>query len=404
MGDVWKSSKEYPGRIKALQPPTPEMVCWTENCLPCVAPHGKKTFICAVFTGIFAVTPLTNVTNFSLDYQLYLNLIFHRKNFSFYTHALTMPTIDMFLLVLATYLKFNGQSGTSWLDFSLVIAGCVNLWYLVWGIGNGVWWMGISAAPIVWGCWSLAHLYANYALDSHPGDADFHWYDPGPWYANPLIWLVVLSFIQSFSHVVEDLPPRVSGTPHWMAKREFFCGRVDDPCELFVRFLRAIFQTIFGAVDEFIASPRLVPLFWGICPTYFVMRKLNLCTSWTSRQRLDDLWRKAQESLEPMDRPSLDCGIDACNAQPYELSFFGRVLEWILDHLLCCICPKPPDQIPDPALDFIGTGGGTFLRKRHRPNMFRLLWQCFSCQQWAFYDKAESWQFDYYSAKINQCH
>eukprot|EP00013_Stygamoeba_regulata_P028825 CAMPEP_0177646534 /NCGR_PEP_ID=MMETSP0447-20121125/9823_1 /TAXON_ID=0 /ORGANISM="Stygamoeba regulata, Strain BSH-02190019" /LENGTH=477 /DNA_ID=CAMNT_0019149069 /DNA_START=405 /DNA_END=1838 /DNA_ORIENTATION=- len=424
----WKTSKSYPNRIRVLQAPTPEMVLWTEGCLSCVAPTIADPCTSSIFTGICTVTPLTNVTNFSLDYQLYLNLIFHRHNVSYYTHVTTMPLINMLLLVVASFCKFSDQPSVSWIDLSLVIACAANLWYLVWGITSGVWWMGISALPVVWACFAGAQLYADALLGS-PLDEQFRWYDPGPLAANPLLWIAVLSLAQCISHVPEDLPPRVSGTPHWMSRREFFCGHVRTPCDLAVRLLRALLQTLFGTVDELLASPRLLALFWGVCPTYYLMCKLDLCTEWSSRRQLDELWSKAREALTPLDRPCVQCGllqqekcprceevvvlcqksslsddeavlVDDWCADAKQADDFVRRLNWVLDNVLCFLCPKV-DRIADPALDYIGIGGGTFLRSREQIGLWRVLTDYARCRVSVYEDQATLWELDYESAKLH---
>ena len=175
-----------------------------------------------------------------------------------------------------------------------------------------------------WLQWVVANLWTYHVAEFQPGDAEFKWYDTGRFYTNPLYLMALASFLQSLSHIVEDLPPRVSGKnntmvvcphillcctvivalpspmctaayPHWTTKREFFCGTVDSWCEFADRSARGFFQFCFGAVDEFIASPRLIPLFWGIVPVYWCMRKCG-CRGRT-RAHLDNLYGLGKKSL-----------------------------------------------------------------------------------------------------------
>lgn len=123
----------------------------------------------------------------------------------------------------------------------------------------------------------LRHHPNRYALlpDTDP---EWRWYNPGPSYANPLVWMFVVAFLQACTHYAEDLPPRVSGDIMWTDKRMFFCGSFNEGAlnqcrDLSYRLFRGLVTIVFGMIDEFIASPRLLPLFWGLVPVFAVAQR-----------------------------------------------------------------------------------------------------------------------------------
>ena len=121
--------------------PTANMACCTSAFEGCVTagrdpprpyrnPWDWFRHLVVAFTGVCAVTPLTNVTPASLKYQLYLNTIFHRTPVSFYGHATTMPMVNFFILVLMSFCEFRASSNgeKSFGDLSIVCAGVLWLW------------------------------------------------------------------------------------------------------------------------------------------------------------------------------------------------------------------------------------------------------------------------------------
>ena len=124
--------------------------------------------------------------------------------------------------------------------------------------------------------------------------------------ASPWLWMAVLSLIQAVSHTSEArLPPRVTASARWKTIGEFLAN---PPGGLLVGLLRLAAQVVWGTLAEFWASPRLFP--------YGVLAQLR--RRGYARQRfggLDDQIRRAIASGQP-------------------------------------------------AVDFIGSGGGAFLRPR----------------------------------------
>ncbi|MCB9781199.1 MAG: hypothetical protein H6742_21715 [Alphaproteobacteria bacterium] len=82
------------------------------------------------------------------------------------------------------------------------------------------------------------------------------------WWASPWIWMLASAFLISLSHAPEPrLPPR-AGDPHrWVSVPDFVLGEDRDhpPTLAARRALRVAAYPFIGLVDELWASPRLLP-------------------------------------------------------------------------------------------------------------------------------------------------
>jgi hypothetical protein len=129
---------------------------------------------------------------------------------------------------------------------------------------------------------------------------------PG-WLPSPFVWMAVLSFAQAFSHVTEArLPPRVSASARWKTVREFVTGDPATAGGRPLRILRLVAQAVWGTAAELWASPRLLP--FGVLAQ---LRRRGYARAQLAE--LDDMTHRAIASGQP-------------------------------------------------AVDFIGSGGGAFLR------------------------------------------
>jgi hypothetical protein len=128
------------------------------------------------------------------------------------------------------------------------------------------------------------------------------------WVASPWLWMGLLPLFQALSHASEArLPPRVTASARWATVREFLAGaRGGGVGEWVIRLARLGAQVVWGTLAELWASPRLFP--YGVLAQ---LRRLGY-----GRVRL--------APLDAMVRRAIASG--------------------------------------QPAVDFIGTGGGAFLR------------------------------------------
>lgn len=266
--------------------------------------------------GMVLVVPLTILTPLSLTYQAYLNRIFHRSLVARIGHAALIP-VTTWLVMLASASVVGPRPMTHELSVenlflfngSAIVALVLGAYYAAWAaIERDVLW-GVTLVALVFGMWIGAN--AQFAL-THAEDprAPFYvaWHAPH----NPWMWMAITSLGQALSHLPEpDLPPRLNGTPDWVPLRAYFLGPLagsdhpatKQPC--IGRCARMISHFFFGPLDEWIAAPRLLPV--------YVLEGL-----WCVGHR-----RARREAIHALADESLARG--------------------------------------NPALDFIGTGGGRFL-------------------------------------------
>jgi hypothetical protein len=169
------------------------------------------------------------------------------------------------------------------------------------------WYLAQAAASRLW-LWGLAMVPIVGAL--HAGAGLYHRAAANSGLlASPLLWMALLSLVQAASHASEQrLPPRVTASPRWKTIGEFLAGSDRDGGNgaWAVRLLRLAAQVVWGTLAELWASPRLLP--------YGVLAQLR--ARGYARPRL--------EALDRMTRRAIASG--------------------------------------QPAVDFIGSGGGAFLR------------------------------------------
>ena len=116
------------------------------------------------------------------------------------------------------------------------------------------------------------------------------------WPASPLLWMLLLSLAQALSHVTEPrLPPRVTAGPQWKTIGEFLGGEPASAATLgarAIRLVRLAAQVVWGTVAELWASPRLLP--------YGVLAQLRRSGYGHGRlAALDDMVQRAIASGQP---------------------------------------------------------------------------------------------------------
>jgi hypothetical protein len=254
--------------------------------------------------GIATVTPATNVTGLNLRYQAYLNLVFHRTRLARAGHAICMPLIVTAALAALCPVRLGSSSALPGLAFpvnaSLPAAIGLAAWWAVWAV---------KERDAVWGMCGVALAAALYALANVAYVVRPEAGGVAAPLGSPVAWMLLGSLMQAGSHILEPLPPRVSRSPYWIPVREYVFGppHARNGARLVSRRCGQLAaQTVFGTVDELVASPRLLPV---------------LLLEW--------LWRAGHRPQQSVTYRALAAGAIASG---------------------------------NPALDYIGTGGPTPLR------------------------------------------
>jgi hypothetical protein len=245
--------------------PSREQWFWARKASWLFAPTpGKESFL-ARWYAIITVVPSTNVTNLSLQYQSYMNDIFHTTKCARIGHTLAMPCIVVCWLMIARLL---GES------FAMAFHTGMTLWWLAWAF---------IERDILWGAALLA-LSAAIWLASAAASA--HGISP---------WLPLLAFaaIQTLSHALEPVPPRVSRSPFWVPVTDYLLS--GSWGQRLRNLSRTCIQVLFGMIDEILASPRLV-----------CVVALEILWAFGHRPRQRTAWKALSRKAIASGNPALD--------------------------------------------------------------------------------------------------
>ena len=219
--------------------PSAQQWYWARRFPRVFAPAPDEERGLAAWFARATVVPSTNLTFLSLQFQAYLNDIFHLRWPARAVHFVCMPIITALLLAALHPLALGPVRG------SQVGAVLLGAWWLAWGVRERL---------VAWGVASAAWAGAIYAGGAALASTTIA----------PLPWILGLSFVQAASHAVEPrLPPRVTRSPRWIATGEYLRGCDGAARSLAARarrLLHLIEVAIYGPIDELVASPRLAPI------------------------------------------------------------------------------------------------------------------------------------------------
>jgi hypothetical protein len=219
-------------------PPSPGHLFWLRHAPALFGPPVEGGGRFAHWWAIATVAPGTNVTGLNLRYQAYLDLIFHRTRLARVGHAVCMPVIVAGLLAMCCPVRLGPVNG------SVVAAAALAVWWLGWAAKERDPWWGAANLGLVAVLCAAANV--GYAVVGHP-----------------VAWVLVGSLLQALSHIAEPLPPRVTRSVSWIGVREYLLGAPDRRHRtgtVVRRVGQLAAQTVFGTVDELVASPRLLPV------------------------------------------------------------------------------------------------------------------------------------------------
>jgi hypothetical protein len=257
------SIDRYLRRVEGLEAqiwvrPSRGQLFWLRHLPTLFASEPQASSRLARWWGIATVTPATNVTGLNLRYQAYLNLVFHRTRLARAGHAFCMPVIVAAMLAALCPLRLGSWPALPGLaipvNASLAAAIALAAWWVGWAVKerDAVW--GVCGVALAAALYSLANV-AYYVRPETSGFA-------AP-LGSPITWMLIGSLLQAGSHILEPLPPRVSRSLHWIPVREYVFGPPGSRYgarQVLRRCGHLAAQTVFGTVDELVASPRLLPV------------------------------------------------------------------------------------------------------------------------------------------------
>jgi hypothetical protein len=235
--------------------------------LPCLFRDRRPGALAWLWQRI-TVTPLAHVTFLNVDYQVYLNQIFHTSRVAKVGHGVCIP--------LNVLLLFYGLAQFTWpgthpaehaprpllLNAGLVLLVVLALWYGALAVKLKSPLLGLVLAVWLGGLWAAGNTLYSLAFTLEP--AARTWWLPTPWYLAPLFWMGIVSGLQAWSHLGEPLvPPRANGTRRWLPVRSYILGDASAPhrgASLVRRAVEVFVGSVWGTVDEWWASSKLLPI------------------------------------------------------------------------------------------------------------------------------------------------
>lgn len=231
-----------------------------------VAPkEGKPKTLNKIF-GQFIIAPFTQLTIFNFDLQVFLFQVFHVSLITRLSHALFMPCVVFFMAALAAQLPLITLQVE---PFSLALTGAH-----LYGILLCLWYLGLARRESFYRWWLLSAPLT--LLITAGGDAYYHafalpaaeatWYNSTLPAYNPLLWMTVSAFLIASGHAFDQqLPPRALDSFRWVTIKSAILddnNRLKPLAECLKGLYVILFQFILGTINEWWASPRLMPYCW----------------------------------------------------------------------------------------------------------------------------------------------
>ncbi|MBI5608471.1 MAG: hypothetical protein HY902_06280 [Deltaproteobacteria bacterium] len=130
------------------------------------------------------------------------------------------------------------------------------LWYAAMARQYRLWGWAALMVPVVAGFAAAASWMAkSLGAGHHPT-----WLHPLPLEWNPWLWALLCAFLVGLSHAPEPkLPPRTVEGDRWLGLFDYILRHPELPSRRAVRAVRVGLFPFWGMLDELWASPRLVP-------------------------------------------------------------------------------------------------------------------------------------------------
>lgn len=231
-----------------------------------VAPRtGRGSWLTSAL-GAIVVAPFTQFTFFSYELQAFLFEVFHRSWVARVGHFVFMLGVNFFAMAAMAQFTLGAHPSAHatvllGANGATLYAAVLLVWYALAAVANRMWGWWLATAPVVLGLAVGANVYYShtFTLDA----AQRTPLAPTDLAHNPWLWMIASAFMIAFSHLPESLlPPRLNGTLRWMRHADFVNGTADAKLSFSQRVARVgwlLTCPLWGALDEWWASPRLLP-------------------------------------------------------------------------------------------------------------------------------------------------
>jgi uncharacterized membrane protein YGL010W len=207
--------------------------------------------------GYVIVAPFTQLTFMSFEHQAFLYGVFHQSRLARLFHGVFMPCVVFFLM--AFFAQFRVPLETLSFSGAHVLGVALSIWYvrLAWSVRLRAW--GVLSAVLT----TLLAIGADAYHLRFAAVGDPAWYASTSLAASPLLWMWVSAYLVMCGHFGERaIPPRVGERWTWQRTPEHFLGTREKPSTMggFARATLNVFtQSLLGTINEWWASPRLAP-------------------------------------------------------------------------------------------------------------------------------------------------
>lgn len=255
-----------PGGVEVFVRPSREARWLARHLGWLVAPRDGRHRWYTRAVGFLVVAPFTQLTVASFDLQLFLFQVFHRRIWARLGHAVFMPAVNFFVMAALAQLRLgahpaaHGWPGPS-LNGATAYALVLLAWYLLVAMEARLmlWWALTAPLTLALSFAADAYYCRFFVLD----EAQRTFFAPTVAAANPFVWAYVAAQMIMLSHVPEPLlPPRVTDAWRWTSVWDFVLGRAEvrrSWPRVAGRGLLLLVQVASGAANEGWASARLMP-------------------------------------------------------------------------------------------------------------------------------------------------
>ena len=237
-------------------PPSAEHVWLLRHAPALVAPQPGQDTLWGRFARMVMVAPMTQCTLLSFDLQVFLYGVFHTTLVARIGHFVFQAAVTFWLLVAVSHwsLPALGQLGNG-----AVVGGTVLLlWYAAMALQYRLWlWVALMVpvvAGLVWAAVSLGQSGAALM------PAQLPWLAALPLGTQALLWAVASAAVVALSHAPEPkIPPRTVEGDAWLSIADYVFKPGPFASHRALRAIRVGLYSVWGTLDELWASPRLVP-------------------------------------------------------------------------------------------------------------------------------------------------
>ncbi|MCP4442663.1 MAG: hypothetical protein GY810_27470 [Aureispira sp.] len=221
-----------------------------------VSPKDGKGNRFSQLLRMIIVSPFSQLSLFSFDYQSYTFEIFHQTKVARITHFICMLFVNLLVIAGLSQVSFFGNTPTTFLNIGLIYASILGIWYFIIAASQRLWLWGMVLVLVALAIGALGIYTGQTLLAGHP----IQWLTLEAFY-NPWLWAIVSAFLMTISHIPEPkLAPRVTPNNEWVAVQDFVLDKEHkENTHIIQRIIRLAFFPFWGTFNEFWASPKLMP-------------------------------------------------------------------------------------------------------------------------------------------------